>query len=100
MSANLDYSEGYSARGTNDLVEEIQSIVMKQAGTAALFNLKMIDDVCDQYWEGEAKEKFLSNLKQDAKLFSERITKLCEALNTELQNTAQNYKNFDRNLIQ
>ncbi len=100
MGANLDYSEGFSGQGTNDLIEEIKAIVISGAGKKAIDDVKMVTDVCDQYWDGEAKERFKKNLEEDAKLFCSRVSKLANALQAELVNTAQSYKKFDDNLIQ
>ena len=57
MSAS-DFSHGYDADGMASLIESIKSIVLTQAGDAAM-DISSIQTACDNYWEGKAKENLI-----------------------------------------
>lgn len=96
---NLDYSHGYSGSGIEQLINDVNSIVMSEAGNMAIDNLKIINEACDQYWDGEAKENFKRNLKKDAELFRSNLQELEKAFETEIHNAGESFRQFDKNLI-
>ncbi len=97
---NLDYSEGFSSKGVNDLVTEIKAIVLSGAGQRAINDVKIINDVCDQYWDGEAKERFKKNLEEDARIFYARIIDLTGALIKEIDDAGHSYSAFDQRMFE
>ena len=100
MAYASDYDYGYNAKGIDTLVAEVNSIVMNGAANMAVDKVKDIKSVCNQYWDGQAKENFVSNFEKDAKLFKTNLKKLKEAFEDEIQNAGRSFQDFDKNLIE
>lgn len=102
----MDYEYGYNASGANGLIEEVKSIVYaggedsESAAGLAKSGVKNISSVCDTYWDGQAKDKFVANLTKDANQFAEALAALQAAFETEIRNAASDYKAFDDKLIE
>ena len=99
MAENLDYMYGYNANGIDRLIKEVNSIVMNGAADNAVDNVSDVKKVCKEYWDGKARDNFVSNLEKDAKLFKTNLKKLKDAFEDEIQNAGRSFQNFDKNLI-
>ena len=99
MAEKLDYVYGYNANGIDRLIKEVNSIVMNGAADNAVDNVSDVKKVCKEYWDGTARDNFVSNLEKDAKLFKTNLKKLKDAFEDEIQNAGRSFQNFDKNLI-
>lgn len=96
------YEYGYTAAGANALIDEVNAIVYageSSAASVAKSGVSDIKTVCDDYWDGAAKDNFITNLTKDAEQFAEALQTLQTAFDTEVRNAASDYKSFDENLI-
>ena len=99
MANASDYTFGYSAKGIDTLISEVNSIVMNGAADMAVDNVSDIKKVCKEYWDGKARDNFVANFEKDAKLFKTNLKKLKDAFEDEIQNAGRSFQNFDKNLI-
>lgn len=99
MAYASDYDYGYNAKGIDTLISEVNSIVMNGAADMAVDNVDDVKQVCKEYWDGKARDNFVSNFEKDAKLFKRNLKKLKDAFEDEIQNAGRNFQNFDKNLI-
>lgn len=100
MSENLEYTWGYNAKGIDTLISEVKGYVISGAAELAVDNVDDVESVCKDYWDGTARENFITNLRTDADLFKTNITNLYNAFVAEINNAGTSFQNFDENLIE
>ncbi len=76
---------GTSESGVQNYIEEIRAEVLNTAATQLVEGVDEIAEVCNQHWEGVAKEKFVQNLRNDASHVASQYGRLCAILEEELR---------------
>lgn len=76
---------GTSESGLNAYIDAIRTEVLNVAGQQLISGLDDIDAVCDQHWEGAAKDKFKQNLRDDATHVQLQYTRLLSILKEEIK---------------
>lgn len=100
MNSASEFEYGYAAGGIETLLEEVKGIVLTQAGEKAKGELlNPIVSTCENYWEGQARERYVANLKADAETFYNALTQLYSAFENEIRSAGMAYQDFDKNLI-
>ncbi len=89
---------GHDAAGIIQYLDEVKTESLQKASDAA-DNIDGIRAALEATWEGEAREDYIKNLKEDVKKFKAALETLYETFNHEVQNAATEMQNFDRNLI-
>ncbi len=81
---NMQY--GTDPRGVSAYLEEIHSGALQKAKSVITDEISSIESVCDKHWEGEAKAKFIANLRKDGEHVNEQFDALygilCETVNS------------------
>lgn len=94
-----DFEYGYDQEGMNQYLEQIKSTELQNAKDA-VEDISSIKTVCENEWEGKARENFVANLEQDAKHVSEQFTALYQILESEINSAQAAMANKDEELIQ
>ena len=94
---NLKY--GTSTSGTEEYVDLIRGIVLKDAAEL-IRNVKAIQSICDDHWEGKAKDNFKLNLQKHADHVADEFSHLFTTLENEVKGTNGVMIKNDENLIQ
>ena len=95
-----EFEYGYGGSGIHQLLSEVKGIVLTQAGEAAKGEpLEAIIKVCENNWAGNARIKYVENLKADAEKFCDALNTLYNAFDAEIQNAGYNYSFFDNHLM-
>lgn len=76
---------GTSESGVESYIDEIRAEVLNTAANELVNGVDDIVEVCNQHWEGVAKEKFIQNLRDDAQHVSLQYSRLCSILEEELK---------------
>ena len=90
---------GTSTSGTEDYVELIRGIVLNEAAEL-IRDVSAIKSVCDDHWEGQAKENFKLNLQKHADHVADEFSHLFTTLENEVKGTNGVMIKNDENLIQ
>jgi len=94
---NLKY--GTSTSGTEEYVEKIRGIVLQDAAEY-IRDVKTIQSICDDHWEGKAKDNFKLNLQKHANYVADEFSHLFTTLQNEVKGTNGVMIKNDENLIQ
>lgn len=76
---------GTSESGVSEYISAIRAEVLNTAASQLVEGVDEIAEVCNQHWEGIAKEKFVQNLRDDAQHVSLQYGRLCAILEEELE---------------
>ena len=98
MPAIGEIKYGFDATGVEEYLKDIKAIVLTQAAEA-LDKTDEIEAVCNEKWEGQAKDAFLENMKKDKEHVKEQFSHLYVVLCTEISNVQQVMADKDRVLI-
>ena len=98
MPAISDLQYGYDSAGLETYLSEIKSTVIDEA-SSAIEDISSITTVCEQEWEGKARDNFVTNLGNDARHVSEQLQSLYSILVTEIHQVQAAMSNKDEELI-
>lgn len=98
MPAIGDIEYGFDAAGVQEYLDNIKAIVLTQAAEA-LDNTDEIEAICNEKWEGQARDAFLENMKKDKEHVKLQFDRLYRVLCTEISNVQQVMADKDRVLI-
>lgn len=99
MPAISEMEYGFSEIGIDAYIEELKSIVIEQAANQLIPDISGIESVCNQEWEGIAKEQFLNNLRTTTSHVSEQLISLHGILIAEIDQVRAAMSNRDENLF-
>ena len=94
-----DFEYGYDQAGMSTYLDQIKSTELQNAKDA-VENISGIKTVCENEWEGKARENFVTNLEKDALHVSEQFTTLYQILESEINSAQAAMANKDEELIQ
>lgn len=93
---NLEY--GYDQEEVETYLKSIESGALEEAKKAVM-DIDKITKVCEEEWQGKARENFVENLKKDAAHVSEQFGTLYEILTKEVRSVQAAMANKDEELI-
>lgn len=93
-----DLNYGYDKAGVDQYIDNIKGIVLTEA-CEQIRDISSIESVCDQEWEGQAKENFKTNLKTDAEHLCKQFEFLYNVLTSEINSVQAAMSNKDEELI-
>lgn len=99
MPAIGDLNYGYDAGGMQTYLDAIHADCIEAAKTAVK-NTDGIKTVCDEHWEGKAKENFKINLDKDAAHVCDQFDALYNILVSEINSLQAAMANKDEELIE
>lgn len=99
MADIKEFEYGYDQEGLTKYIESIRSTALKKAQEAVLATNKIVS-VCENEWEGKARENFVENLKKDAQHVSDQFEALYGILEQEVAQAQAAMANKDEELIQ
>lgn len=98
MPAIGEIEYGFDAAGVDEYLENIKAIVLTKAAEA-LDKTDGIESVCNEKWEGKARDAFLENMEKDKDHVKEQFRQLYNVLCTEISNVQQVMADKDQVLI-
>ena len=98
MPTIADFSYGFDATGVDDYLTAIKADYIEKAKEAVL-DISGITKVCDNEWEGQARENFKVNLKNDAQHVADQFDALYLMLRYEINSIATAMDEKDQKLI-
>lgn len=94
--SSMEY--GYNSDNVATYLDAIKNTALQNAKDAILAT-DNIKTVCDDNWEGKAKENFKSNLDKDAQHVANQLDSLFNILNDEINSVQAAMANKDESLI-
>ncbi len=94
--SSMEY--GYNSDNVDTYLAAIKDTALQNAKSAILAT-NGIKTVCDDNWEGKAKENFKSNLDKDAQHIADQLDSLFNILNDEINSVQAAMANKDESLI-
>lgn len=90
---------GGSTAGLDTYIDELRAKVIQEAAETIIPDISNIENVCNQEWEGAAKEKFLENFKNTADHVSNQLKVLHSILEKTLESVKDAMLLRDNNLF-
>lgn len=94
-----DLEYGYDAAGMEQYLNEIKAEYLDRAKDA-VNDIQDITNVCQNEWEGRARDNFIANLTSDAQHVGEQFDALYVVLVQEINSLQAAMANKDEELIQ
>ena len=98
MPTIKDLEYGFDADGVEEYIMDIKSVVLTQAADA-LDDLDDIKQACKDHWEGQARDDFLKNVKDDKEHVKEQLRALYGVLVGEITQAERAMSEKDFRLI-
>ena len=89
---------GCDAAGVSNYISEVRVKLLDTASNR-LKDTSAIRNVCEQEWEGQARENFLSNLDKDIEHVIDQFTSLIQVFESEVNSIQAAMANKDQELI-
>jgi uncharacterized protein YukE len=94
-----EFAYGYDTEGVTTYLDNIKSESLDKA-KAAVEDISAIQQVCENEWEGKARENFITNLQKDANHVGDQFDALYNVLVNEINSLNAAMANKDEELIQ
>lgn len=89
---------GFDSQGIESYLQELKAIVLEQAAER-IKDISIIEKTCNENWEGEAKERYVEQLKKSANHTAEQLENLYTILVSEITAIQNSMDSFDKNLF-
>lgn len=98
MPAISDFEYGFDKGGVEQYLNDIKADYLDKAKEAVL-DISGITKVCENEWEGKARDNFITNLQKDAQHVGEQFDALYSVLVSEINSVSAAMANKDEELI-
>lgn len=99
MPTIADFEYGYDNSGIDEYLQSIKADYLDKA-KEAVENISSIKTCCENEWEGQARDNFVTNLDKDSKHVGEQFMALYDVLRSEISSLGAAMANKDETLIQ
>ena len=98
MPTIQEMSHGFDVVGIQDYLDELRAIVLSTAAEQVR-DISGIEAACEENWSGQAKDKYIEQLRKTANHTAEQLENLYSILVSEVIAILSSMDNFDRNLF-
>lgn len=98
MPTIREMSHGFDTQGIADYLQQVKAVVLTQAAEQ-IRDTSAIENMCNENWSGQAKDKYIEQLRKTANHTAEQLENLYSILVSEVIAILSSMDNFDRNLF-